>query len=263
MTDIEPGFSDISAIFNADVDQTFCLSTRSWYYGYDGNAGQDIDLVSVVIHEIAHGLGFSTVVDLASGAKPTGRDDVYMRWLEDHSTGKLYPNMSNAERVTASTDAGDLHWTGPAVTAFVQADAAVVFGEFLTDGFDPVSNHMEMYAPFPQEPGSSVSHFTKAAAPNQIMEPSLTQPPHNLELTLALMSDIGWTDIIECGDADRNGIRAATDALIALQTGVGILNCLESLCDPTGDGRVTATDALVMLQGGTGQMVDYNCGLAG
>lgn len=263
MMDIDPGFSDISAIFNADVDQTFCLGTRAWYYGYDGNSGQDIDLVSVVVHEIGHGLGFSTVVDLASGAKPSGRDDVYMRWLEDHSTGKLYPNMSNAERVTASTDTGDLHWRGPAVTAFVDDNAAVVFGDFLTDGFDPVSHHMEMYAPFPQEQGSSVSHFTTAAAPNQIMEPSLTQSLHNLELTLALMSDIGWTDIIDCGDADRNGIRAATDALIALQTATTANDCLESLCDPNGDGRVTATDALIMLKGGTGQTVEYNCGLAG
>lgn len=261
--DIDPGDPEISATFNADVDETFCLGTRRWYYGYDGNPGQDIDLVSVVVHEIGHGMGFSTVVSLSTGQKPSGLDDVYMRWLEDHSTGRLYPNMNDAQRLTASTDTGDLHWTGPAVTAFVAADAALFFGDFLTDGFDPGSNHMEMYAPFPQEPGSSVSHYTNETAPNQIMEPSLTQPLHNLELTLALMSDIGWTDIVQCGDADRNGVRAATDALIALQTSVSSNDCLESLCDPNGTGTITATDALIMLQGGVGQEVTYNCGLAG
>ena len=262
-SDVDPGDPEVSAIFNADVDETFCLGTRSWYYGYDGNAGQDIDLVSVVIHEIGHGLGFSTVVSLGSGAKPSGLDDVYMVNLEDHSTGVMYPNMTDGQRLTASTDTGDLHWTGAAVTDFVDSNSALVFGDFLTDGFDPVSNHMEMYAPNPAEQGSSVSHYTNAATPNEIMEPSLSQPLHNLELTLALFEDIGWTGIIECGDADRNGVRAATDALIGLQTSVGAGSCLESLCDANGNGTVTATDALVMLQGAVGQSVTWNCGLAG
>ena len=46
------------------------------------------------------GVQVGTVVDLASGSKPSGFNDVYMINLEDHSTGKTYPNMSNGERVT-------------------------------------------------------------------------------------------------------------------------------------------------------------------
>ena len=261
--DIDPGFPDISATFNSDVDEEFCLGSRGWYNGFDGNAGNDIDLLSVVIHEVGHGMGFSTVVDLASGAKPSGRDDIYMQNLENAATGESYPQMSNGERVTASTSIDDLQWTGANVTSFVADRTALVFGDFLVAGFDPGTNQIEMYAPFPQEPGSSVSHYSTAVSPNEIMEPSLTQPIHNLALTVALMEDIGWTGTIQCGDADRNGTRAATDALIALQTGVGAGTCLPSLCDPSGDGNVTATDALIMLQGGTGQDVVYDCGLTG
>ena len=57
---------------------------------------------------------------------------------------------------------------------------------------------MRVHAPNPQVPGSSVSHFSTAVAPNQVMEPSYTGPNHNIELTLELMKDIGWTVIPNC-----------------------------------------------------------------
>ena len=63
------------------------------------------------------GWAFLALVDLATGQKFLGLDDVYMLFLEDHRTGELYPNMSNAERVTASTATGDLHWVGANVVA--------------------------------------------------------------------------------------------------------------------------------------------------
>ena len=33
-------------------------STFTWYYGTDGNAGSNYDLMTVVLHELGHGLGF-------------------------------------------------------------------------------------------------------------------------------------------------------------------------------------------------------------
>lgn len=106
-----------------------------------------------------------------------------MRFLEDHSTGKLYPNMTNAERVTASIDTGNLRWVGANVIAA---------GDFLTAGRDPVSGHVEMFAPNPQQPGSSVGHFSNALLPNELMEPVYTGPNHTINLTAELLKDIGW-----------------------------------------------------------------------
>lgn len=54
-----------------------------------------------------------------------------------------------------------------------------------------------MYTPTTFEPGSSVSHYTTSARPNQLMEPAINgdlthevKPPK--DLTLPLLHDIGW-----------------------------------------------------------------------
>src|SRR5215212_9788870 len=62
------GAAHIRARFNGDLDKDTCLGTRSWYYGLDGNHGDDIDLVVVLLHEFGHGLGISGNVDLHTGA---------------------------------------------------------------------------------------------------------------------------------------------------------------------------------------------------
>src|SRR5262249_9365541 len=109
--DLDPAHDDISITFNSNVGTAECLSASGWYYGLDASPpSNETDFVSVVLHELAHGLGFLTFVNLATGAKLMGFDDTYMRFLEDHSMAKLYPNMTDAERVTASIDTGELHW---------------------------------------------------------------------------------------------------------------------------------------------------------
>lgn len=185
--DADPANSDITATFNSDVGMPGCLESSGWYYGLDGAAPSNrIDLVSVLLHEFSHGLGFSTFVDLATGAKLDGFNDTYMLCLEDHSTGKAYPDMTDAERVAASINDGNLaenlHWTCANVMA---ASSGLSAGRH-------ASGHVEMYAPDPQRPGSSVSHYSTSLSPNELMEPSYTGPDHDLDLTVALMKDIGW-----------------------------------------------------------------------
>jgi len=180
--DVLPNVSDIGATFNSAIGTT-CPFPRVWYYGLDANppAGQ-LDFVSVVLHELGHGLGFASLVSLATGARPLELDDVYSRNLEDHSTGKLYPEMTNAERVSASQNTGNLHWVG--------ANVVAASGR-LTAGVDP-PGHVRIYAPNPQQPGSSVSHFDTALMPNELMEPFYTGPNHDVGLTSELFRDLGW-----------------------------------------------------------------------
>lgn len=182
-TDLDPPSPDIHAVFNSDVDNPVALGANSWYYGLDANppAG-DIDFVTVVLHELVHGLGFLAVVDLASGAKLLGFNDAYMRHLEHHGAATPdYPSMSNGQRVTASTSLTNLHWTGPSVTTASGS---------LTDGIS--GGHVEMYAPNPQQAGSSVSHFSTDATPNELMEPFFTGASHSIGLAAQLLTDIGW-----------------------------------------------------------------------
>jgi cysteine-rich repeat protein len=196
--DLDAG-DDIDATFNS-VYGAGCAFPRGWYYGLDAspNPVTETDFVSVVLHELGHGLGFSTFVDVrdtpcdgdpADGAKRLGFDDVYMLSLEDHSTTELWPGMTDAERVTSSTDTGDLHWAG----------AAVVAGSGGLTGGRHASGHVEMYAPNPLQCGSSVSHFSNVVTPNELMEPSYTGPTHDLTLTTALFVDLGW-ELVVCGD---------------------------------------------------------------
>src|SRR5258705_3025477 len=49
--DLDPGFNDIGAQFNSSIGQAGCLTGRFWYYGYDGNEGNNIDLLPVLLHE--------------------------------------------------------------------------------------------------------------------------------------------------------------------------------------------------------------------
>jgi hypothetical protein len=50
-----------------------------------------------------------------------------------------------------------------------------------------------MYAPSPQQPGSSVSHWDTAVAPAQLLEPVYTGPHPRPVLELPLLQDLGWT----------------------------------------------------------------------
>ena len=250
-TDLNASTDDIIATFNSSIGTT-CAFPNTWYHGLDGNPppGQ-IDLASVVLHEMGHGLGFASFVDLASGAEFQGRDDAYSFNLEDHSTAKIYPDMSDAERVSASLDTGNLHWVGPVVVAGSSSLSAGV----------GAGGHVEMYAPNPAQPGSSVSHFSTSLFPNELMEPSYTGANHNVERTLDLFSDIGWTviDPVLCGDATHDGSITSTDGLGALDTSVGTGNCGVSVCDVNSTMAVTATDALLILQYSVGQPVTLTC----
>src|SRR5581483_1483119 len=58
-TDLSPNTAQIRAQFNALVDNATCLGDSNWYYGYDANHGKDVDLIAVLLHEFAHGLGFA------------------------------------------------------------------------------------------------------------------------------------------------------------------------------------------------------------
>ncbi len=117
-SDLEPGFDDIEAQFNSSVGTATCLTSRSWYYGYDGNEGASgIDLLPVLLHEFAHGLGFLTLTDETTGDYYLSQPSIYDRYLLDNVTGKHWIEMTPAERVTSALNTTHLVWDGPAVTA--------------------------------------------------------------------------------------------------------------------------------------------------
>jgi hypothetical protein len=93
---------------------------------------------------------------------------------------------------------------GLALKAALAARSRTSSGVIGTLGADPTQlagtdrqKRILMYTPTTFQPGSSVSHYTTAASPNQLMEPSINgdlthelEPPR--DLTLPLLKDIGW-----------------------------------------------------------------------
>jgi len=113
-----------------------------------------------------------------------GLNDNFLLNLENHGAAPdLYPAMTDAQRLTASTADPNLHWLG----ANVLAEAATIP---LTAGFP--GGHVRMHGPNPARPGSSVSHFSTDLTPDDLMEPRDTGPKRDLCLTLALLQDVGW-----------------------------------------------------------------------
>ena len=108
--------NDISATFNVSVGNANCL-TSGWYYGIDGNEGGQIELLPVVLHELGHGLGFSTTTNGLSGNMMNGAPHVYDRFVLSTSTGLHWNQMTATQRASSAVGCGDLVWDGPFVTA--------------------------------------------------------------------------------------------------------------------------------------------------
>jgi hypothetical protein len=182
--DLIPARSDISATFQSELGTPECLPTLRWYYGLDNLAGPgEVDLVITLLHELAHGLGFLSLVDEETGSLMLGQIDIYSTFLFDRSSGKSWEFMSDAERTASAINSGNLVWTGARVQS-----AAVA----LSAGLDS-EGRVQVFAPDPVRLGSSISHWTPAAAPNQLMEPFMNRDvPQTPTLTRSLLEDIGW-----------------------------------------------------------------------
>jgi hypothetical protein len=131
--DVSPGSDDINANFSTNFN---------FYLGLDNNHGPLNDLVTVLLHEFAHGLGFSQFASLTSGAllgdNVNGRfPDGYNTRLFDNQIGLYWPQMTNAQRVVSATSFGKVVLDGALVTA--NAPSVLNFGSPTVSVIAPVS----------------------------------------------------------------------------------------------------------------------------
>jgi hypothetical protein len=173
--DLLPQFTDITATFNSAVDGTEVLADRDWYYGTDGQAGADIDFVSVVLHEIAHGLSFESTL-LASGGFQYGLPTPFDNFLVLGSPqGVPIASMTMSQRQAALTS-DNVYWSGPV-------------GIAANSGIPP-----KIHAPADYRLGSSMSHLDETTYPLSLMSPFYSGPNHRpSRVELAILADIGWT----------------------------------------------------------------------
>ena len=179
---------DLNGTNNSDIVANFS-SAANWYYGTDGKtpAGK-YDLVSVVLHELCHGLGFIALNSYDTTTKQGSYTPSTFNTFIENAAGQrladptLFPNPSVS--LGSQYTSGALYFNGP---------LAVAANPFATE------RRPRLYAPARYSAGSSISHMDEATYPagdpNSLMTPSIgaaeaIQDPG--PLVRAMFADMGW-----------------------------------------------------------------------
>lgn len=178
--DLNAGEADINMSINGNIN---------WYYGIDGKAqAGKYDMITVLLHEIAHGLGFSSSMSVVNSSTQgqygqSGSAYVFDTFMLDSQKIKLtnssfYGNPSTGLKTPLISN-------------------ALYFG-LLNARF---ANALpQLYAPSPYKEGSSFSHFDESTYPagttNSLMSPSVRAAEVNQnpgELLLNCLNEMGWS----------------------------------------------------------------------
>ncbi|MEP7027132.1 MAG: PA domain-containing protein [Candidatus Eisenbacteria bacterium] len=118
-SDLSPANPDINATFNSNLNGSpTCLGGQGWYYGVDGNEGTNIELLPVLLHEMGHGLGFSTSTSGTSGNYNSSFPTIFDKFLWDATTGQHWDSGTTAgQRAASAISCGGLRWDGPSVSS--------------------------------------------------------------------------------------------------------------------------------------------------
>lgn len=165
-------------------------SSMNWYLGTDGQAGTKYDLVTVVIHEICHGLGFfdsfstqGTTGFYGIGSVPV----IYDKFVENASGHRLTDTLTirnNSNDLGSLLTGGQIYFNGP-----------------LLKNFTTVNNYSltraKLYAPAVWDAASSISHLDEVTTlpKNSLMTPFINagEAIHDPgDYTLSILGDIGW-----------------------------------------------------------------------
>ncbi len=114
--DLQTGTQEINARFNINLGTPGCGEGFPFYLGLDNNHGSGTDLVTVLLHEFSHGLGFQTFTNASTGVQNSGFPSIYDRFLFDNNTGKTWAQSTDAERQASAISIDKLAWNGLTVS---------------------------------------------------------------------------------------------------------------------------------------------------
>ncbi|MDP4625281.1 MAG: hypothetical protein NWT08_09105 [Akkermansiaceae bacterium] len=102
-TDLRPGLNDITVTVN---------SNQAFYLGFNQDFESATNFIDTMLHELGHGLGFSSYVNESTGSYNSNTPDVFSSLIYDIGMGKRWTELTAAQRVTSATSGTNLAWDG-------------------------------------------------------------------------------------------------------------------------------------------------------
>lgn len=168
--------NDIDTRFNSEFD---------FYFGIDGNPPSNKhDFVSVVLHELGHGLGFvgfGTISESSGRIRANNRASIYDHFIVNEQNVSILSLPDPSPELLTALTSNNLFSNSPLAIS------------------KNANNSPKIYAPSSFEQGSSYSHWDEisfeAGNENSLMTPRIAsgEANHNPgEITLGFFQDMGW-----------------------------------------------------------------------
>lgn len=181
---------ELNASTTADLIAQFNSANEDWYFGTDGATPNDkYDFVSVVLHEIAHGLGFTGLCyETTSGLGAYG-------WTEFH------PGIFDAYMINFDGDKLVDQSLFPNLSEALLTEFESGYLEFESDWASTKlsGTYPRLYSPGTYDEGSSLYHLNEGSYfpgnPHSLMTPSIGRGEaiHDPgSVTLAMLEEMGW-----------------------------------------------------------------------
>lgn len=175
------GTADISCTFNSNFN---------WYFGTDGNTpGGQYDFVTVVLHELGHGLGFLGSGNVSGGngfIGSSGNPFIYDTFVENNGGTAITSFANGSTALAGQLQGNSLYWNG----------ALGIAGN--------IGTRPRIFAPGTWNGGSSYSHLNENTYPagsiNSLMTPFLGAAEANHDpgpIVEGMFEDMGWS-LEEC-----------------------------------------------------------------
>lgn len=193
-TELNPGERDM------DI---FVPSTEDWYYGTDGNPGPgQFDFVSLILHEIGHGLGVLSLAKVEGDGSFGEIDETDIPFLPSFGLPDLEGSPSIFDYYLEDQSGTSLQ--DPSLYPNPGPELANGFtsNQLYFNGLNAIDANLgelpRIYAPSFFDPGSSVTHVNEVTyngTDNDLMTPFLSAAEVNHipgPIVLGILRDIGW-----------------------------------------------------------------------
>jgi hypothetical protein len=236
--------SDITLRINSSVD---------WYLGIDGNTPRlKYDLVTIVLHEVCHGLGFFDSMNAENSIGFYGIDSaplIYDTFIENLAGRRLtdtleYHNYSYD--LYRELTGGNLYFNGPLLRTYTSGSRA------------------RIYAPSKWDSGSSISHLdeNQTFEPNTLMTPfiDMGEAIHDPgKFTLSILGDLGWINTRIIHEASHDTEEHLNELLLSVKIKSDTLYYHNSIGAVFSFDNFGTGDTLLMTSSGSDDT--YNCTL--